>query len=242
MNTPPPPFTYDPPTEPWLDVLYQDKDIIAINKPSGLLSNPGRQPEHHDSVWTRVHRDHPSTQIVHRLDMTTSGLIVLALNKAAECHLKAQFRERQTHKLYYAWVWGEMEKDQGSVDLPLICDWPNRPKQKVCFEDGKPSLTHYDVIKRENGMTLVQLTPITGRSHQLRVHMLAIGHPIVGDGFYAPPEALAAAPNLQLHAAELMFTHPYTEAPMHLFAPCDFYPEAPNNALLNAPYQLREAR
>ena len=242
MSTPPPLLSYEPATDPWLTILHEDRDIIAVNKPSGLLSNPGRQPEHYDSVWSRVHRDYPKTQIVHRLDMTTSGLMILALTKDAERHLKAQFRERETHKLYYAWVWGELDHDQGSVNLPLICDWPNRPKQKVCFEEGKPSLTHYDVIKRKNGQTLVQLTPITGRSHQLRVHMLAIGHPIVGDRFYAPIEAQEAAPHLQLHSAELMFTHPYKETPIHLFAPCDFYPEAPKNALLNAPYDLRDVR
>ncbi|GAL06973.1 ribosomal large subunit pseudouridine synthase A [Photobacterium aphoticum] len=132
-----PELDYNPPQDPWLDILYLDDDIIAVNKPSGLLSNPGRDPAFHDSIFARVLRDYPESQIIHRLDMATSGLIVLALNKTAERALKAQFRERQTEKVYYARVWGEMANDEGTVDLPLICDWPNRPMQKICFEDGK---------------------------------------------------------------------------------------------------------
>ncbi|WP_211315286.1 bifunctional tRNA pseudouridine(32) synthase/23S rRNA pseudouridine(746) synthase RluA [Photobacterium lipolyticum] len=222
---------YNPPVEPWLDVLHLDRDIIALNKPSGLLSNPGRDPAHHDSVLTRVLRDYPHAQIVHRLDMATSGLIVLALNKNAERHLKIQFQKRQTQKIYYARVWGHLKQDTGTIDLPLVCDWPNRPKQKVCFENGKPSVTHYEVVAREENATLVRLRPITGRSHQLRVHLLALDHPILGDRFYAHDEARTMAPRLQLHAAELTFAHPYTEQPMHLFAPCSFFPGAPEKTL-----------
>ncbi|QUJ67803.1 bifunctional tRNA pseudouridine(32) synthase/23S rRNA pseudouridine(746) synthase RluA [Photobacterium sp. GJ3] len=230
MN-PLPPLAYHPPTDPWLDVLYVDRDIIAVNKPSGLLSNPGRDPAHADSVMNRVLAEYPKAQIVHRLDMATSGLIILSLNKDAERHLKAQFRDRQTEKVYYARVWGTPEPQQGTVDLPLICDWPNRPMQKVCFEDGKPSVTHYEVLESDGQSSLVRLRPVTGRSHQLRVHMLALGHPILGDGFYAHEEAKALAPRLQLHAAELSFFHPYTQEPRHLFAPCDFFPDAPERSL-----------
>nr|WP_086939647.1 bifunctional tRNA pseudouridine(32) synthase/23S rRNA pseudouridine(746) synthase RluA [Thaumasiovibrio occultus] len=226
-------FVYNPPTDPWLDVLYLDKDIIAVNKPSGLLSNPGKDPAHADSVWTRVLADHPNSQIIHRLDMSTSGLIVLALRKKAERHMKIQFMNRETQKLYYARVWGEMSDDSGLIDLPLICDWPNRPKQKVCYTDGKPSQTYYEVVERSNGTTLVALFPITGRSHQLRVHLQSLGHPILGDKFYAHEDAIKAAPRLQLHAAELTFRHPYSEAPMHLFAPCEFYPQAPDKVLID---------
>ncbi len=224
-------FIYRPPTEPWLDVIYQDNDIIAINKPSGLLSNPGRDPAHNDSAWSRIKADFPDAELVHRLDMSTSGLIIFAKHKSAECHLKMQFRERITHKLYYARVWGSLLETTGRVDLPLICDWPNRPKQKVCFEDGKPSVTDFEVIKHEKKTTLVRLLPITGRSHQLRVHMQALGHPIVGDEFYAPPEAIRYSPRLQLHAAELSFLHPNTNAPFHLFAPCPFFASAAKNIL-----------
>ena len=222
---------YAPATDPWLDILYLDRDIIAMNKPSGLLSNPGRQPEHYDSVWSRVIRDYPHSHIVHRLDMTTSGLMILALNKEAERHLKAQFRERVTEKIYYARVYGVLDHDSGTVDLPLICDWENRPIQKVCHETGKPSITHYSVVRRGDNETLVRLHPITGRSHQLRVHMMAIGHPILGDRFYSNEEAQAMAPHLQLHATELTLIHPYRQEPMHLFAPCEFYPDAPKQSL-----------
>ncbi|GHA65289.1 pseudouridine synthase [Photobacterium aphoticum] len=226
-----PELDYNPPKDPWLDILYLDDDIIAVNKPSGLLSNPGRDPAFHDSIFARVLRDYPESQIIHRLDMATSGLIVLALNKTAERALKAQFRERQTEKVYYARVWGEMANDEGTVDLPLICDWPNRPMQKICFEDGKASVTHYNVVARDNNTSLVRLRPVTGRSHQLRVHMLALEHPILGDGFYAHDEAKAMAPRLQLHAAELSFFHPRTGEPMHLFAPCEFFPQASQKTL-----------
>ena len=226
-----PEIDYNPPKDPWLDILYQDNDIIAVNKPSGMLSNPGRDPAFHDSIYARVLAEHPDSHIVHRLDMATSGLIVLALNKHAERQLKAQFRERKTEKVYYARVWGHLEQDRGTVDLPLICDWPNRPKQKVCFEDGKPSVTHYQVICRDDNSTLVRLRPVTGRSHQLRVHMLALGHPILGDRFYAHDEARESAGRLQLHAAELSFFHPATAEPMHLFAPCEFFPQAPQKTL-----------
>lgn len=224
-------FIYRPPTEPWLDILYEDEDIIAINKPSGLLSNPGRDPLHYDSAWSRIKAVYPNAELVHRLDMSTSGLIVFGKHKVAECHLKMQFRERVTHKLYYARIWGRLEQDAGRVDLPLICDWPNRPKQKVCFEEGKPSITDFEIIKREKKTTLVRLLPITGRSHQLRVHMLALGHPIVGDEFYAPPQAIRYSPRLQLHAAELCFLHPQDNRQMHLFAPCPFFANAPKDVL-----------
>ena len=128
---------YNPPQEPWLHILYQDEHIMVINKPSGLLSVPGRLEDHKDSVMTRVQRDFPAAESVHRLDMATSGVIVVALTKAAERELKRQFREREPKKQYVARIWGHPEKAKGLVDLPLICDWPNRPKQKVCFETGK---------------------------------------------------------------------------------------------------------
>ncbi|MGL5334958.1 MAG: bifunctional tRNA pseudouridine(32) synthase/23S rRNA pseudouridine(746) synthase RluA [Enterovibrio sp.] len=224
-------FSYKPPTSPWLDIIYQDEDVIAINKPSGLLSNPGRDPAYFDSAWSRITQQFTDAQLVHRLDMATSGVMIFAKHKEAERHIKAQFRERIPKKLYYARVWGTSLPEKGTVDLPLICDWPNRPKQKVCFEDGKPSRTDFLVIKREKKTSLVQLLPLTGRSHQLRVHMLAMQHPIVGDEFYAPPEARCYSPRLQLHAAELVFLQPSTEQPVHIFAPCEFFLAAPNNVL-----------
>lgn len=200
---------YNPPLEPWLHVLYQDDHIMVVNKPSGLLSVPGRQPEHKDSVMTRIQRDYPAAESVHRLDMATSGVIIVALTKAAERELKRQFREREPAKRYQARVWGHPAAEKGVIDLPLICDWPNRPKQMVCFENGKAAQTEYQVLEYEaTNSARVKLKPITGRSHQLRVHLLALGHPILGDRFYAHDEALAMASRLQLHAESLTITHP----------------------------------
>ncbi|ARU95171.1 bifunctional tRNA pseudouridine(32) synthase/23S rRNA pseudouridine(746) synthase RluA [Tatumella citrea] len=214
---------YNPPTEPWLHILYQDSHIMVVNKPSGLLSVPGRLPEHQDSVMLRILRDFPGAQSVHRLDMATSGVIVVALTKAAERELKRQFREREPKKTYIARIWGHLEKDEGLVDLPLICDWPNRPKQKVCFETGKAAQTEWRVLEYCDDLSCrVELKPVTGRSHQLRVHMLALGHPILGDGFYAHPEAKALADRLLLHAESLTITHPHYGTPMTFRQPADF--------------------
>ena len=213
---------YNPPADPWLHILWQDESIIVVNKPSGLLSVPGRAPEHKDSVMTRIQRDYPAAESVHRLDMATSGIIVVALTKAAERELKRQFREREPKKTYVARIWGHLEPETGMVDLPLICDWPNRPKQKVCFETGKPAQTGYEVLEYEENATRVRLFPVTGRSHQLRVHMLALGHPILGDRFYAHDESRAAAPRLQLHAEALAVTHPANSKPMHFTCKSDF--------------------
>lgn len=207
-------FVYSPPTHPWLDILHQDKDIIVLNKPSGLLSVPGRAPAHNDSTYSRVLAQYPDAKIVHRLDMATSGVIVVALLRSAESELKRQFRDRETAKTYYARVAGHVKADTGTVDLPLICDWPNRPKQKVDHRVGKASQTHYEVVSRAQRSSLVKLTPITGRSHQLRVHMMALGHPILGDGFYADPLANRLASRLLLHAQSLTINHPYTKVPM----------------------------
>ncbi|MFB9137118.1 bifunctional tRNA pseudouridine(32) synthase/23S rRNA pseudouridine(746) synthase RluA [Vibrio olivae] len=217
---------YHPPTEPWVEIIYEDEHILAVNKPSGLLSVPGRLPEHQDSMWRRLQETHPSIQVVHRLDMDTSGLMVLAKDKWAESALKKQFQYRLTHKVYYARVWGAVNHEQGELDFPLIGDWPNRPKQKVCYQQGKPAKTYYQVVEREAQTTLVRLLPVTGRSHQLRVHMQALGHPIVGDEFYASEQAFEFSDRLELHAAELSFYHPRSHELSSLFVACDFYPQA----------------
>ena len=209
-----PNFVYNPPSVPWLDILYQDKDIMVVNKPSGLLSVPGRDPKHADSIWTRVKKLHPNAQIVHRLDMATSGVMVVALRKKAESELKRQFRDRETQKIYYARVVGHVKQQSGEVDLPLICDWPNRPRQKVDHQVGKPSLTLFEVVSYDSNSTLIKLTPITGRSHQLRVHMMAIGHPILGDNFYADKVAKVLRPRLNLHAQSLTIKQPYSQEEM----------------------------
>lgn len=195
---------------PYLPIHYQDDDIVVFNKPSGLLSVPGREPKHHDSLALRAMRVWPDVRVVHRLDMATSGLIVMAMHKEAQSHLSRQFQQRQTQKIYQAEVWGLLYQQEGSVDLPLRCDWPNRPRQMVDHELGKPALTHYQVVHHRELTTLVHLKPVTGRSHQLRVHMQQLGFPIVGDKLYAPEMALQYASRLHLHAAELSFYHPRT--------------------------------
>lgn len=209
-------FYYNPPTTPWLTVLYQDDAIMVVDKPAELLSVPGKGPELHDSIISRIQWEFPYAETVHRLDMSTSGILVIALTKDAERELKRQFRERETKKRYIADVWGIMKEDAGEIHLPLICDWPNRPKQMVCFERGKSAETHFKVLeRRHDNTTRVELTPISGRSHQLRVHLLALGHPILGDRFYAEGRAFTARNRLTLHASELGFFHPVTEKWLH---------------------------
>jgi len=222
-----PDFIYLPPMSPYLDIIYQDNDIVVLNKASGILSVPGRLPEHQDCLQNRVQRVLPTATIVHRLDMATSGIMIMALNKPAHVAISRQFEQRKTQKSYIARVWGLVELNDGSIDLPLISDWPNRPKQKVDHENGKKSLTHYHVLSHndsidEQASTLLELTPITGRSHQLRVHMLALGHPILGDRLYAPPEPLSMRNRLQLHALKLSLFHPSTEQAITFSAPCPF--------------------
>jgi len=201
-------LNYNPPMTPYLSIVYQDDDLLIVNKPSGLLTVPGKDPKHADCLISRVNRVFPTAKIVHRLDMATSGIICLAMHKEAHRNLSIQFQDRKTAKRYIARVFGKLDQQTGSVDLPLICDWPNRPKQMVDHDNGKPSLTHFKVLEREQSSTRVELTPITGRSHQLRVHMLSLGHPILGDKLYAHPEAFAMAPRLQLHAEMLTLAHP----------------------------------
>lgn len=217
-----PDFIYRPPMTPYLDIIYQDNDLVVLNKPSGLLTVPGRLAEHKDCLQNRVQKVLPTVTIVHRLDMATSGIILMALNKPAHVDISRQFEKRQTEKSYIARVYGKVEQQTGSIDEPLICDWPNRPKQKVDYEHGKKSLTHYRVISYQENTTLVELTPVTGRSHQLRVHMLSLGHPILGDRLYAHDKALTISPRLQLHAQCLKVSHPVTKQSLTFKTACPF--------------------
>ncbi|TLU67325.1 bifunctional tRNA pseudouridine(32) synthase/23S rRNA pseudouridine(746) synthase RluA [Thalassotalea litorea] len=217
-----PDFVYAPPMSPYLEILYRDEDFIVVNKPSGLLSVPGRLEEHQDCLQHRVQRVLPTATIVHRLDMATSGVMVMALNKPSHVAISRQFEKRQTEKTYLARVYGNVEPESGEIDLPLICDWPNRPKQMVDHERGKKAITRYQVLAHEEHTTLVKLMPVTGRSHQLRVHMLSLGHPIIGDRLYAHPEALALSPRLQLHAKALSLFHPHSGDSMCFTAPENF--------------------
>ena len=217
-----PHLIYQPPTEPWLDVIHQDDEILVLNKPSGLLSVPGKADTHKDCLEARAQEAYPEARTVHRLDMATSGVCVMAMNAKAHRHLGLQFERRHTDKIYVARVAGILQQDKGEVDAPLICDWPNRPKQMVDWENGKSALTRWEVATREADATRVKLFPHTGRSHQLRVHMLHIGHPILGDEFYAPPELREQADRLQLHALSLTLHHPDGGERVTFTAPCPF--------------------
>lgn len=214
---------YLPPTDHGLTVIHADTEIIVVDKPAGLLSVPGRGAGMDDCLASRVQARFPDALIAHRLDMSTSGLLILA--RGAEMHrqLSRFFRDRQIGKRYVAIVDGLMEDDTGEVDLPLICDWPNRPRQKVDFETGKASQTRYRVISRDllAKTTRVELEPITGRSHQLRVHMASLGHPILGDDLYGGA-ATERAERLLLHAMDLSLFHPLTAATMKFHSDAPF--------------------
>lgn len=202
--------------------LYQDDALLVVDKPAGLPSVPGRTPELHDCMASRVQAAVPDALVVHRLDMATSGLLLFARGKAMQRALSHAFAEREVDKRYLAVVAGRMAEDEGEITFPLIADWPRRPLQKVDPEHGKPSLTRFKVITREAQTTRVALTPLTGRSHQLRVHLLSIGHPILGDALYAPPEVAAAAPRLLLHASGLVLRHPLNGSVLQVESPAPF--------------------
>jgi len=214
-------FQYCPPSGP-VTVIYRDDELLLVDKPTGLLSVPGKAEDHKDCLETRVKATFPEALLVHRLDMDTSGLMVFAMTRASQRHLGLQFERRHVEKTYRAEVWGEVSPDDGEVDLPLIVDWPNRPLQKICAETGKLAQTRWSVISRTERVTALKLMPKTGRSHQLRVHMLAIGHPILGDRFYATGAALAASDRLMLHAESLTIYHPDGGKRVKFKASCPF--------------------
>ena len=203
---------------PAFERVHVDAHCIVAVKPSGLLSVPGRGAHGQDCLTLNVQAEFGDALVVHRLDMSTSGLMLFARGPAAQRALSAAFAAREVHKRYIAVVQGDVADAQGEIDLPLLADWPNRPKQKVDRETGKPSLTRWRVLACDaaRNATRLELEPVTGRAHQLRVHLLAIGHPILGDALYAPPEVLAQADRLLLHASSLRFAHPHTGEPIAL--------------------------
>lgn len=217
-NQPAPPTQGDDEALPYLVphsqepilVLYEDRDLLFVRKPDLLLTIPGRHPLNKDCLITRLQRDYPSASIVHRLDLDTSGIMVIPLNKETHAEISRQFQQRKVSKSYEAIVYGSVEKDEGEVELPIACDWERRPLQMICHERGKRALTHYRVLHRETDRTRLLLQPVTGRSHQLRIHMRELGHPILGCDMYAHKQALDMAPRLMLHATRLGFTHPRT--------------------------------
>lgn len=211
---------YNPPNDP-LVILHDDHEVILVDKPSGLLSVPGKGPGLTDCLMARVLAVFLTALLVHRLDRDTSGVMIFALTPHAQRHLGLQFEKRQTKKTYIARVWGEMTEKTGTVDLPLIVDWPNRPRQMVDHENGRQAQTDWRVMRSGKGETRVKLTPRTGRSHQLRVHMLALGHPILGDPFYATGPA-QDFPRLMLHSETLQFRHPDGGKGIRVTAKCPF--------------------
>jgi len=205
-------------------VVFADAQLVVVDKPHGLLSVPGRDPANRDCVPARLQAEFGELRIVHRLDFDTSGIMILARDPDAHRHLNRQFEQRGVAKSYEALVWGMPEQDAGDIDLPICVDWPNRPKKIVDYENGKHALTHWAVLQRDphHNRTRLALTPITGRSHQLRVHLAEIGHPILGCPFYAHAEARAAFGRLTLHARRLELTHPLSGERLVFEAPTPF--------------------
>ncbi|OJU91183.1 RluA family pseudouridine synthase [uncultured Acinetobacter sp.] len=209
-------FIYLPPQDP-LEMIYEDEDLVVINKPAGLLSVMGRLPEHQDSAYLRVLAQYPSAKVTHRLDMATSGLLMFAKHRDAEVAISKMFQARTVKKYYVALVQGQIQQD-GSVEVPLITDWENRPRQMVHFELGKPAKTLFQSIEYDvtTDQSRVRLEPVTGRSHQLRVHMMHIGHPIMGDKLYHPEPAKFHFQRMALHATYLAFQHPLKQSAIEL--------------------------
>jgi tRNA pseudouridine32 synthase / 23S rRNA pseudouridine746 synthase len=210
-----------------LDVVFSDASIVVLNKPSGLLSVPGRGEDKQDCLHTRAQRIFPDVLVVHRLDMATSGLLVFARNKEVQRRLGDAFAKREVHKRYEAVVSGLVQTPQEDwmvIDLPIVVDWPNRPLRIIHKDLGKPSVTRLRCMDHnlQNNTSRVALEPVTGRSHQLRVHLQAIGHCILGDALYAPPEVQAQSPRLLLHATHLALRHPANGTALEFNSPAEF--------------------
>jgi tRNA pseudouridine32 synthase / 23S rRNA pseudouridine746 synthase len=207
-----------------LVLLHEDETLLAFDKPAGLLCVAGRGADKQDCLATRAQARWPDALVVHRLDMATSGVVLMARGIDAQRRLGRAFAQREVDKLYVAVVDGLVAADSGTVDLPLAADWPNRPLQRVAHAHGKPSTTHWRVLERDATAqtTRLELRPVTGRSHQLRVHLQAIGHAIVGDALYAPPAVRDRADRLLLHAQSLRFKHPASGAAVHIASAVPF--------------------
>ncbi|SUO97430.1 pseudouridine synthase [Suttonella indologenes] len=203
-----------------MDIIFEDADIVVVNKPAGLLSVPGRGADKQDSVEWRIKQQYPGAMAAHRLDMATSGVLLVAKHKDAERYYKQCFAQRETEKTYQALCHGHIAASRGEIDFPLRCDWERRPRQMVCYEQGKSALTRYKVLNYEGESTRVALYPFTGRSHQLRVHLAEIGHPIIGDNLYSYPQD-AQLPRLLLHAQQLSITDRKGRQ-RHFYAPLPF--------------------
>lgn len=195
-----------------IEILYQDQYLLLISKPTALLTLSGEHPLNKDSVHFRLVKEFPTATMIHRLDFGTSGILVVALNKGINAHIGKQFQARSVVKTYTAILHGHLIDDVGSIELPIAKDKPNFPLQKICYETGKSALTNYEVIERLQAphTTRVRFKPVSGRTHQLRIHSSEIGHPILGCDLYASDEAFFMARRLMLHATTLEFDHPVT--------------------------------
>jgi tRNA pseudouridine32 synthase / 23S rRNA pseudouridine746 synthase len=209
---------FDVDHEPGLGLVHADAAVVVLDKPSGLLTVPAKPPGPQDCLEARVRARFPEALLVHRLDRDTSGLVVFARSRLAQRHLGWQFERRQVAKRYVARVAGAVAGEAGRIEAPLACDWPNRPRQMVC-EGGRAAATEWRVLAREAGASRLALAPLTGRSHQLRVHCADLGHPILGDPLYGDP---TTADRLQLHAERIGFRHPDGGAPVAFASPCPF--------------------
>ena len=211
-----------------IPILFEDDDLLAAEKPADLLTTPGRGPDKQDCLIARILQSYPNARVIHRLDMATSGIVMLALNHKAQVAMGKLFERRQIKKDYIAIVDGQLSEQEGDIVLPLICDWPNRPKQKVCFDSGRAAHTQFTSLDYNAALdcSRVRLQPHTGRSHQLRVHMLAIGHPILGDYFYGSDKTRAKSKRLLLHAHRLDFVHPFTHARVNIISTVPFYSDS----------------
>lgn len=207
-------------------MLYQDDHLLIVDKAPGLLTVPGRLPENKHSLQTLLLEKFPNSRIVHRLDQPTSGLLIIPQSQAALSHIAKQFQNRLIDKRYQAIAQGQILETRGEINQPLMCDWPNRPKQMV-HADGKPSITHYKVMgyNKTSNATRVTLYPVTGRSHQLRVHLQFIGHPILGDDLYAEKSTASKTKSLMLHAEQITFQHPKSGVQMTFTRPARHWPE-----------------
>ena len=191
-----------------IEYIYNDEQIIIVDKPANILSVPGRTPEKQDCLIHRVQKRFPKARIVHRLDFSTSGLMVIAQNPESHREMSRQFQNRETEKTYVAKVYGCPDEPSGEVNLPLRCDLERRPLQIIDYQQGKTAQTFWQILERYEDSCRMELTPVTGRTHQLRVHMQALGHPILGDELYAHETAFAMADRLFLHAKKLIISHP----------------------------------
>lgn len=203
-------------------ILYEDEDLLLVRKPHLLLSIPGRHPLNRDCLISRVQLRFPEARMVHRLDLDTSGIMVVPLNRQSQAHIARQFQQRRVEKIYHAIVYGNPARDRGEIDLPIARDWANRPRQMICRTRGKSALTHYEVLARAPDRARLLLRPVTGRSHQLRLHLRELGHPILGCDLYAHERALDMSERLLLHASTLAFEHPRTGEWIRGECPPDF--------------------